>query len=189
MQNKSDEVLLQEYKNGNQQAFNELYGRYKKVVKYYARNLFLLGADDEDLIQEGFLGFVNAANTYTEGKSLFKTYAYHCIRNSLYSVIKKTALKNGELLKNSSSFEELNEISRIASYADTPEDEFINKEKSRELRFKIYSLLSKRESLVLDLYLEGLSYQEIAQKLKSTTKAVDGALTRAKSKIKKCMGE
>ena len=86
---KSDEVLLTEYKNGSQQAFNELYERYKKIIKYYTRNLFLLGADDDDLIQEGLLGFINAANTFTEGKCLFKTYAYRCIKNSLYSAIKK----------------------------------------------------------------------------------------------------
>ncbi|MBO5713659.1 MAG: sigma-70 family RNA polymerase sigma factor [Clostridia bacterium] len=187
MQNKKDEELLLEYKQGNQQALNELCNRYKSIVKFYTRNLFLLGLDDEDLIQEGLMGFVNAANTYDNDKSLFKTYAHRCIKNSLYSAIKKNAIKYGEILKNSSSLEELNELGRFAPSLDTPEDEFLNKEKSREFRFKIYSNLSKRESLVLDLYLEGLSYQEIAEKLACSVKAVDGALTRAKAKIKKCM--
>ena len=189
MKNKQDEILVKEYKSGNQQAFNELYARYKNLVKYYARNLFLLGLDHDDLIQEGFLGFVNATNTYIEGKSSFKTYLTACVKNSLYDAVKKSVKKGGDIINNSSSLEELGELSRFASTIENPEELFINNEKVAELKFKIYSNLSKREGLTLDLYLQGLSYAEIAQKLGVSTKSVDGALTRAKAKIKNCLGE
>ena len=189
MQNKTDEVLVLEYQNGSQEAFNELYLRYKNVVNYYARNLFLLGADNDDLIQEGLIGLMNSANTYTSDKSAFKTYATVCIKNSLYSAVKKSLADKNKPLNDSESLEVLNDISKFSLFSISPEDEFLNKEKYDELRFKIFNSLSKNEIVVLKLYLDGLSYNEIALKTGKTVKAVDGALNRARNKIKNCVGE
>ena len=97
MKNKTDESLVLEYKNGNQQAFNELYLRYAKTVKFYTRNLFLLGYDVEDLMQEGFMGLINAVNTFESAKSAFNTYANACIRNSMLTAVKKNMAKNNEI--------------------------------------------------------------------------------------------
>lgn len=189
MQNKTDEVLVLEYQNGSQEAFNELYSRYKSVVTYYARNLFILGADNDDLIQEGLIGLMNSANTYTSDKSAFKTYATVCIKNSLYSAVKKSLADKNKPLNDSESLEVLNDVSKFSLFSISPEDEFLNKEKYDELRFKIFNSLSKNEIVVLKLYLDGLSYNEIALKTGKTVKAVDGALNRARNKIKNCVGE
>lgn len=185
----SDEDLVKRYKSGSQEAFNEIYSRYKDVVKYYGRNLYLLGADSDDLMQEGMMGLMKAANTYDGSKSAFKTYASACIKNCLYSAVKKFASNKNQALNLSDSLDDCKIISGFSLFAPTPEDEVINNEKMRELRFKIYSALSKREILVLELYLEGLSYAEIAEKVGKSVKSVDGALTRARKKIRNCIGD
>lgn len=186
MLNKSDEALISEYKSGNLNAFNEIYERYKGIVKYYSRNMFLLGAETEDLIQEGMMGLIKAVNTYSSEKSSFKTYASVCIKNSLISAVKKFSTNKSLPLNTSAS---LDELENICIFGKTPEDELLNKENGAELNFKIYSALSKYEIIVLRLYLEGLTYLEIAEKTQKTVKSVDGALARARKKIINCIGE
>ncbi len=189
MLNKSDETLVKEYKNGDIEAFNEIYSRFKGTVKFFTRNLYLLGADDDDLMQEGMIGLMKACNTYSEDKSSFKTYATVCIKNSLYSAVKKFSSQKNKPLNISDSLDDEHILSGLSLFSVTPEDEVINKEKIKELRFKIYSSLSKLEILVLELFLDGLSYNDIALKTGKTVKSIDGALSRARKKIKNCIGE
>lgn len=182
----TDEELVIEYKKGNENAFNEIYSRYKNLVKFYSRNLFLLGADNDDLMQEGMLGLIKAVNGYREGESSFLTYASTCIKTSLITAVKKYANKKSSPLNNSASFEILDKIGLLNP---TPEDVVLLAEDDKELKLKIYSELSKTEILVLNLYLYGYSYDEIAKSLNKNVKSIDNALSRARKKIISRLGE
>ena len=181
----TDEELVLQYKNGDKNAFNEIYSRYKNLVKFYSRNLYLLGADSDDLIQEGMFGLIKAVNGYREGESSFSTYASHCIKSSLLTAVKKYGDKKSSPLNNSYSYEVLD---RIGFLSATTEDVFLNSQSDNELKLKVYSELSKTEILVLNLFLYGYSYDEIAKNLNKNVKAVDNALSRARKKIIKCLG-
>ena len=78
--NRTDEELVFLYQKGETEVFNEIYDRYKNLVKFYSRNLFLLGAESDDLVQEGMLGLIKAVNSYNSDKSSFKTFATLCIK-------------------------------------------------------------------------------------------------------------
>lgn len=176
----TDEQLVLMYKSGNETAFNEIYSRYKNLVKFYSRNLFLMGADSDDLMQEGMMGLIKAVNCYRDGESSFLTYASHCIKTSLITAVKKYANKKSSPLNNSDSYDVLDKIGFLNP---TPEDVVLNSESDKELKLKIYSELSKTEILVLNLYLYGYSYDEIAKNLNKNVKSVDNALSRARKKI------
>ena len=182
----TDEELVLAYKNGNENAFNEIYSRYKNLVKFYSRNLFLLGADNDDLMQEGMLGLIKAVNGYRQGESSFLTYASTCIKTSLITAVKKYANKKSSPLNNSDSFDILDKIGFLNP---TPEDMVLLAESDKELKLKIYSELSKTEILVLNLYLYGYSYEEIAKNLGKNVKSVDNALSRVRKKIITRLGE
>ncbi|MBR4419876.1 MAG: sigma-70 family RNA polymerase sigma factor [Clostridia bacterium] len=186
MKSLTDEELVASYKNGNDLAFDEIYGRYKGLVKYYCRNLFLMGADSEDIMQEGMLGLFNAVSSYSGGQSSFLTYATVCIKNKLISAVKKYSNNNNSVLNNTVSTEVLDNLQIFDS---TPEDFVLIKENGKELKNKLTQELSKTEIKVLKLFLEGLSYVEIATKTQMKVKSVDNALTRARKKIIKFIGE
>ncbi len=180
MKNLSDEELVKLYKSDNQDAFTELYNRYKGVVKFHCRKFFWIGTEIEDITQEGMKGLFNAVQTFKEGLASFKTYASLCIKTSILTAIKKYNDKTAFKLKGDISIESIEGFSHLVT---TPEEFVIDKESDNEILLKIYKDLSKREKEVLKLYLEGLNYVEIANKLGVEVKAVDNALVRAKSKI------
>ncbi len=186
MKNLTDEQLVLQYKNGNALAFDEIYNRYKSLVKYFCRNLFLIGAESEDIMQEGMLGLFNAVSSYSEGQSSFSTYATICIKNKLISAVKKYSSNKNSVLNNTVSTEVLD---NLQIFANTPEDFVLFKENGKELKNKLTEQLSKTENKVLKLFLEGLSYEEIAEKTGVKIKSVDNALTRARKKIIKFIGE
>lgn len=177
----SDEQLVALYKSGDANAFNLLYERYMQTVKYFSRNLYLLGADHEDLLQEGMLGLIKAVNLYKEGESSFRTFATLCIKSSLYTAVKKYSANNALILTNSVEYD-----TWLDKYFanENPEDETIRKEAVNELLKLISDKLSKKELEVLNFYLEGLSYEEISNKTKMNFKSIDNALQRARKKIK-----
>ena len=185
MQNKSDEALVKLYLSGDETAFNELYSRYKNLVKFYCRNLFLLGAESEDLIQEGMMGLIKAVNGYDESAGAFKNYASVCIKTSVLNAVKKFAAKKNGPLNNSA---DISVLDTLGFFCHTPEEDIVDKERSYELKLKIYAVLTKSEILILSLYLSGLTYAEIAEKTGKTEKAVDSALFRARKKIMNVIG-
>ena len=85
----SDEELIAKYRDGSQDAFNEIYSRYKNLVKYFCRNLYILGAEEVDLIQEGMLGLIKAVNGYQRSEASFKTYLITCVKSSLINAVKR----------------------------------------------------------------------------------------------------
>ncbi len=181
MINLSDEELVKLYKNGSQDAFTELYSRYKSIVKFHCRKFFWIGTEIEDVIQEGTKGLFNAVQTYKEEVASFKTYASLCIKTAVLTAIKKYNANNTSKLDNIS----LQSLEGFVHLVTTPEEFVLDKESDNEILSKIYKDLSKREKEVLKLYLEGLNYIEIAEKLSIEVKAVDNALVRAKNKIYK----
>ena len=177
----SDEQLIAQYKQGQDEAFNQLYERYKHMIKSCARSFFLAGGDSEDLIQEGVIGLLKAVNSYNDnGTNTFSTYAYACIKNALLSAVKKAqSVKNKALNYAVSIYSNGLELSPTTD----PEEEIISKESANEFIQKINEKLSSFEITVLKLYFEGLSYVEIANKLNKQSKSIDNALQRIKRKI------
>ncbi|MBR5542925.1 MAG: sigma-70 family RNA polymerase sigma factor [Oscillospiraceae bacterium] len=175
----TDEELILRSRREDGRAEEVLVLRYVPYVRSLARPYFLAGGDFEDLIQEGMIGLINALSTFNaKEQTTFKTYATLCIRNRLYSAIRKAMRGNNSPLNNYVSIEDAN----IGEAVD-PVDEIIGKEAYKELLGKVSELLSKFEQKVLELYLEGLSYSEISVRVSKPQKAVDNAVQRIRRKF------
>lgn len=176
--------------SGERSAEEELVKRYMQLVRACARPLFLAGGDSEDLIQEGMFGLLSAIRQYDpENGTSFKTFAEHCIKMRLFSAIKSASRMKHFPLNDGMSLEQLSEESNSQLSAGTesfyrmPEDLILARESKEELYNALSNCLSKLESNVLDLYLDGLSYLDIASKLGKDTKAVDNAVQRIRHKL------
>lgn len=190
--NPSDECLCVRSKSGDRSAAEELVLRYNRVVRVCARPYFLAGGDSEDLIQEGMLGLWNAIREYDPRREVsFRTYAETCIRNRLRSAIKAAARDKHSPLNNSVSFETplfdgfaVHDIcGREYRCLENPEDTLIGQEEVRERMNVLKGQLSGFEAKILGLYLEGLSYSEIAAEVKRSPKSVDNAVQRVRRKV------
>ncbi len=178
----SEEKLVELYKGGDSSAFDELYGRYKHIINAAARSYYLGGGDKDDLLQEGFLGLLKAAETFDGTIGHFKTYAYICIRSKIISAVKSAkSYKNKPLVDYVSIYGPSTELNKLL--CDDPEDALIDGENSAEFVQNINKKLSKLEIVVLKLYLEGLSYAEIGARVGRDAKSVDNAMQRIKKKI------
>lgn len=191
--NYSDEELLKESRDGKSVALDVLIGRYIGLVRQKAFRYFLVGADKEDLLQEGLIGLFKATRDYNETyKVPFRSFAETCVKRQLATAIKAaTRLKHGPLNNSISLSQPLFDDEEDAALMDVickdslpnPEEIVINKERYRIMGEKIRGSLSKFEKQVLEYYLQGRSYQEIAFKLEKPQKAIDNALQRIKRKI------
>ena len=187
----SEERLIELVQHGDNEAGNELSLRYRPLIKKCTRPYFLVGGDEEDLIQEGMMGLVTSMQTYSPDRQCtFKSYAELCIKRRILSAIKaanrfKHMPLNYRLSLDEiySDDEEPNVIIADARYALTPEQQIIREEEMQSLRTLSKSLLSSLENKVLELYLEGLSYEEIAKGIGKPVKSVDSALQRIKKKL------
>ena len=176
--------------SGERSAEEELVKRYMQLVRACSRPLFLAGGDSEDLIQEGMFGLLSAIKEYNpKNGSSFKTFAEHCIKMRLYSAVKSASRMKHFPLNDGMSLEQLSEESNsqlsagAESFHRMPEDLILAKESKEELYNALSNCLSKLESKVLDLYLDGLSYQDIALRLGRDTKSVDNAVQRIRHKL------
>ena len=183
--NFSDEQLIEKFKAGEALAFEVIYDKYKNMIKSCARKFFLVGGDNEDLMQEGVVGLLNAVNTFN-GKSGFSTYAYTCIKNSMITAVTRAQSQKNQPLNSSLSIHTLTD-DFLNLYLD-PEMEVIGQESANELMQRIMLALSSFEITVLKMYVDGLSYLEIGEKLNKTPKSKDNALQRIKRKITKVIG-
>lgn len=187
----SEERLIELVQHGDNEAGNELSLRYRPLIKKCTRPYFLVGGDEEDLIQEGMMGLVTSMQTYSPDRQCtFKSYAELCIKRRILSAIKaanrfKHMPLNYRLSLDEiySDDEEPNAIISDARYTLTPEQQIIREEEIQSLRTLSKSLLSSLENKVLELYLEGLSYEEIAKGIGKPVKSVDSALQRIKKKL------
>lgn len=185
-----ESVLLSCVISGDRVAEEILAERYMRLVRSCARPLFLAGGDSEDLIQEGMCGLLSAMRQYDpDSGNSFRTFAEHCIRMRLYSAIKSASRLKHLPLNDGVSLEQLSEDSslQVSAIPDAirrnPEDLVLARERTEELYSELLQCLSGMEKKVLSLYLEGLSYREIALRLGKEEKSIDNAVQRIRRKL------
>lgn len=178
-----DELLQELAARGDQPAEEALILRYSYVVRSCARPLFLAGGDSEDLIQEGLLGLLDAVREFKPSRdATFATFARVCIRNRLRSAIRRAG-RGKHLPLNSSLSWESDDVEQRLSAPPSPEELVIAREERSEGLERMKEGLSHLERKVLDHYLDGLSYEEIAQAVGKDVKSVDNAVQRIRRKL------
>lgn len=176
---------------GNGTAENELAIRYLRLVRICSRPYFLAGGDSEDLIQEGMMGLLSAIREYDSAVgSTFRAYAELCVKRRLLSAVKSASRLKHAFLNDGVSLEEiLSEESRnltgcsIESFSRSPEEQVLARESKNDFISNFSRYLSRFEVKVLELYLDGLSYSEIADSCGKTQKSVDNAVQRIRNKL------
>lgn len=186
----SDTELAERAAGGDRLAEEILADRYMRLVRVCARPLFLAGGDSEDLIQEGTFGLLSAIRQYDpQSSASFRTFAEHCIRMRLLSAVRSASRLKHLPLNDGLSLEQLSEDSGSQlsaspeAFRQNPENLVLARESKEELYAIFSQCLSKMEKQVLDLFLEGLSYREIAERLGKDEKAVDNAVQRIRRKL------
>ena len=177
----SDAELALEIKSGNKSAFDEITKRYRGLVSSIARRYSAAGLEHSDFMQEGLIALLSACKAYNpDNKATFKNFAAVCISNRFFSVIRSANTKGAI------PYEQIVPIEGIEisdQNQSNPETLILQQESSRDLQNIIKNKLSLLEQNVLKLYLNGYSYQEIADKLSISSKSVDNALVRIRRKI------
>ena len=191
----TDEQLIEQVHLGNSEALDYLITKYRLYVKAKARSYFLVGADKEDIIQEGMIGLYKAIRDFKGDKlSSFRAFAELCITRQIITAI-KTATRQKHIPLNSSIsldkpiYDEESERTLmdviISPMSDNPEHLMIHQEEHMLLESKMNEVLSELEQKVLTRYLEGRSYYEISEELNRHVKSIDNALQRVKRKLER----
>lgn len=195
----TDEQLLCDYKNGNQEIMDYLMVKYKSMVRKKARAMYLLGGENEDLIQEGMIGLIKAVRDFdVTQKTSFSSFAELCVSRQMYSAIEASNRKKHLPLNSYVSLYEDSEqvgegrslplIDTIESSKENdPEVLYFGKEYTEAFAEQLKELLSPLESHVLYLHLMGTDYRTIAELLGKSPKSVDNALQRIKTKAQKIL--
>ena len=189
----SDEQLVLLSVNGDTEAEETIFHRYKNYVKSKARTYYLIGADNDDIVQEGMIGLYKAVRDFNPDKNItFKTFADVCITRQILTAI-RTANRNkhnplnGSISMNAPVFNEDSGTTFINliqhGSVSNPEEIYIIDESLKEIKNEISKILSGFENQVLELYLDGLSYVEISEKMDKSLKSIDNALQRIKKKL------
>lgn len=194
-QNALDQEYLQRIKSGDDIALNEIMEKYKSYVYLKAKPFFLVGAEKDDIIQEGMIGLFKAIKGYDPEKEVsFRAFADLCIRRQIMTAVKTATRQkhiplNSYLSLNKSAFDEEDDRTVIEmldmEVVPDPLDTITSKETYEKLENKMNEVLSDFELKVLNEYLKGCSYVEIASRLDSHVKAVDNAVQRIKKKVDK----
>ena len=184
----NDEVIKLA-QNGDQEALDLILKEYKKLIYLNIRNYFLVGADQDDLLQEGTIGLLKAIKNYSEGKASFKTFATLCIRRQILTAVRSsTAQKNSALNEasgNNLETEDGHEDYPKELYSTVrynPEAIFLSKEKIMEFQDFVEHNFSPFERQVFNYMIKGFSYKEIAEELEKTPKVIDNSFQRIKRK-------
>ena len=190
----SDGFLCQLVAQGNREAEEVLVVRYNRLVRICTRPFFLVGGDNEDLIQEGMVGLLKAIRGYDASKDAsFRTFAEICIRSRLYSVVRnqnlnKNAAHNHPVTVEAPFFDSNSYTAGSFDISQSnPEDLIILQESFNEMWKQVQNQLSEFEAKILGFYLDGLSYQEIAVKVCKSPKSVDNAVQRIRRKVARQM--
>ncbi|MBE6063558.1 MAG: RNA polymerase sporulation sigma factor SigH [Clostridium butyricum] len=194
---KQDEEIVMEAKAENNRAQEYLISKYENFVKAKAKSYFLIGADKEDIYQEGMIGLYKAIRDYKPERSTsFKAFAEICITRQIITAIKTATRQkhiplNTYVSLNKPIYEEESEKTLLdvltGLKVSDPEELIISKEQMKYIEEKISKVLSGLELEVLNSYLDGKSYQEIACDLERHSKSIDNALQRVKRKLEKCL--
>ena len=195
----TDEQLLCDYKNGNQEIMDYLMVKYKSMVRKKARAMYLLGGENEDLIQEGMIGLIKAVRDFdVTQKTSSSSFAELCVSRQMYSAIEASNRKKHLPLNSYVSLYEDREqvgegrslplIDTIESSKENdPEVLYFGKEYTEAFAEQLKELLSPLENHVLYLHLMGTDYRTIAELLGKSPKSVDNALQRIKTKAQKIL--
>ena len=194
-----DEDIVEAANKDCLQAMDYIIKKYQYLVRVKARSYYLIGADNDDLLQEGFIGLYKAIQDFDKDKlTSFKVFAEICITRQMITAI-KTATRQKHMPLN--SYISLNKPMYNEEMGNTlldvldgmkitnPEDLMITREQLISIEKKTQELLSDFELKVFNLYIEGMSYQEISQEIKRHTKSIDNALQRVKKKLCKYLQE
>lgn len=182
----TDEELIARLRAGEREITDYLIDKYKSLVRTRARALYLVGGDHEDLIQEGMLGLFKAVRDYKpEKEASFATFAGLCIDRQMYSAVASSQRQKHQPLNSFVSLSEpVSEQELRLVDEETPEEIMISRENVIGMHERIKERLSKFEYQVLELYLKGYDYTQIAEKLGKQPKAIDNALQRIRSKVR-----
>ncbi|MFJ7668844.1 RNA polymerase sporulation sigma factor SigH [Lysinibacillus sp. NPDC097195] len=191
----NDEELIEMVHQGNTDALDFLITKYRLLVRAKARSYFLIGADKEDIVQEGMIGLYKAVRDFKEDKlASFRAFAELCITRQIITAI-KTATRQKHIPLNSyvsldkPIFDEESDRTLMdvltGAIMDDPEELMIHREEFGYLEEKMSEILSELELQVLALYLDGQSYHEISAKLNRHVKSIDNALQRVKRKLER----
>ena len=188
-----DEELVALASEGNSEAEELIFQRYKNCVKGKARTYFLIGADTDDIVQEGMIGLYKAVRDFNPRKNItFKTFADVCITRQILTAIRsanrnKHSPLNGYISISAAAFGDDSSLTVMnlikENTVTNPEELYIIEESVNELKSKMFRKLSKFEKTVLELYLEGCSYTEISEHIGKSAKSIDNALQRIKKKL------
>ena len=190
-----DEQVVEFVQIGDIQALEHLIFKYKNFVRAKAKSYFLIGADREDIVQEGMIGLYKAIRDFKGDKlSSFKAFAELCITRQMITAV-KTATRQKHIPLNSyvsldkPIYDEESDRTLLdvicGTRATNPEELLINQEEFDDIEVKMGEILSDLERKVLMLYLDGRSYQEISVDLKRHVKSIDNALQRVKRKLER----
>lgn len=193
----TDEEIICCIREGDKEGTDYLLEKYKNLVRKKARALYLIGGDNDDLIQEGMIGLYKAIRDYDAGKeTIFRSFASVCIDRQLYNAVKgANRLKNSPLnsyvsldIPMEARGNEENGAPTLGEMIEwtgvsNPEDILIDRERVGKIEQYIRQNLSEFEQNVVNLYIEGLNYQQIAKELEKTPKSIDNALQRIKKKL------
>ncbi len=194
----SDEILIDRLRDGESSIMDYIMDKYKYLVRSKAKSMYILGADTEDLIQEGMIGLFKAVRDYDCGRDAsFFTFAELCISRQMYTAVQAAQRQkhlplnsyislSGEGHDTDTAGGDPEELLSTGQGSD-PESLFLDKERMEYLEAQIEKELSAFEKQVLDLYLTGMSYSEIARVLGRDEKSTDNALQRVKTKIRKIL--
>ena len=192
----SDENLIEQVRLGNLEAQNYLLEKYRNLVSMKANKFFLIGAENDDMIQEGMIGLYKAIQSFDlEKNNSFKTFANLCVERQLITAIKTSNRQkhiplNSSFSLNREAYED-DDTSLLevidSKVMEDPLETITKREYFESIENKIDKKLSSFERQVLDRYIQGESYVDIANKLNSPVKSVDNAIQRIRKKAIKCI--
>lgn len=198
-ENKTEEEIVAEAKEGNSLAQEIIINRYEAFIRGKSRSYFLIGADKEDIYQEGMIGLYKAIRDFkNEKETSFKAFAELCITRQIITAIKTATRQkhiplNTYVSLNKPIYEDESERTLldviVGLKITNPEEVVISKEEVANIELKMSKVLSGLELEVLNSYLDGKSYQEIAVDLDREAKSIDNALQRVKRKLEKFLSK
>ncbi|MDR1559636.1 MAG: sigma-70 family RNA polymerase sigma factor [Clostridiales bacterium] len=182
----TDEEVIKEIRAGSARATDTLITKYKKLVKIKAGAYFIAGADKEDIIQEGMIGLFKSIRDFNPAKGVpFRTFAEICVNRQMISAVKAGARQKHLPLNTSMPLSQ--PMPSPEKWSADPEEMLIGSEDRHYIKEHLLSALSAMELRVLSLHLSGLSYAEIAGRVKRDVKSIDNALRRVRRKAEKLL--
>ncbi len=190
----TDEQLIEKLRKGDRNIMDYIMEKYKNLVRKEANAMYLLGGENDDLIQEGMIGLFKAVQDYNvHQETSFYSFAKLCITRQMYSAIEASKRKKHSPLNSYISFYETSEEqgslieTMAAGQESNPEELLVSREYAQLLEMKLEESLSALENRVLYLHLLGTDYKTIARLLDKSPKTIDNALQRIKGKTEKIL--